>query len=456
MMDRIEKFENAELTLESLVKILDYSSDEIYVVDAEMCIVYVNRICEKHYGLKKDEVLGKYNQEFFEEGLWNPSIIPSVLERKEPVSLRQQTYIGAELLTRAIPILNEQGEIDFIVMTSTELTDFNRLLTSEVYDREDKVVEQFSHTVIAQSKQMKGLLKFCEKVAPTDSTVLITGESGTGKGVIAYHLHKTSKRKDAPFLHVNCAAIPQDLMESELFGYIGGAFTGANKDGKVGLFESAHTGTIFLDEIGELAPGLQAKVLQVIQEKTFRSIGDHTTKKVDVRILAATNQNLLEMVEEKTFREDLYYRLNVIDIYMPSLRERKEDLLPLISNFLRIFNEKYHANKIMSEQCLTALHHYSWPGNVRQLENLIERLVITSDVIIDVKDLPAVVLDSVKNLPEVVYANSLENAIEEVTRTMLERAYKKVRSSRAVAKELGISQSKASRLIRQYNIGKEQ
>jgi len=440
---------NIDLTLETMLKILDYSSDEIYVMDSETRIVYVNRICEKHYGLKKADVIGKLNDELFEKGYWNPSIIPEVFKNKEPVSLRQQTYIGAELLTRAIPILNEAGDIEYIVTTATEIQSFNRLINNES-QKNDAPNTNFGHTIITNSEKVKGILKFCKKVAPTDSTILIHGESGTGKGIIAYHLHNISKRKDGPFLTINCAAIPADLLESELFGYTNGAFTGAVKGGKTGLLEAANNGTIFLDEIGELALPLQAKVLQVIQDKQFFPIGSNESKTVDIRIITATNQDLLKMVEDKTFREDLYYRLNVIDIHMPPLSARQEDIVPLTYNFLNRFNNKYNMNKVISEECLNMLFYYPWPGNVRQLENLIERLVITSDSIIEVDDLPQVIKDSTENTPELIHPHSLDDALNEVTRSLVRKSYEKNNSSRAVAKDLNISQSKASRLIREF------
>ncbi|ARK25005.1 histidine kinase [Sporosarcina sp. P37] len=442
--------EKMDLSLESLLKILDYSSDEIYVLDGETKIVYVNRNCEKHYGVKKSDVLGRYNADFFNEGYWTPSVVPRVLEEKTPVSARQQTNIGAELLTRAFPILNKQNEIEYIVITATEIKDFTRLTTTEEQPSLSELDQNFTDTIIMNSKKMRKILHFCEKVAPTDSTVLVHGQSGTGKGVIAYHLHKLSTRKNEPFLNVNCAAIPEDLLESALFGYIAGSFTGAKKEGKIGMFEAADNGTIFLDEIGELALPLQAKVLQVIQDKKFIPVGSNVSKTVNVRIIAATNQDLLQMVQDKTFREDLFYRLNVIDIHMPSLAERRDDIIPLVYSFLSKFNDKYNFTKIISEDCLTVLYHYSWPGNVRQLENLMERLVITSEAVIGVEDLPEVILDKVKEIPELLYSNSLESALNNVTGTMVRRSYQKFGTSRGVAADLQISQSKASRLIREH------
>ncbi len=449
-MDNHSVTKKAEITLESILRMLDYSSDEIYVLDSEKKIVYVNRNSEKHYGLKQDELLGKLNDELFEKGYWKPSIVPEVFAQKETVYLKQQTYIGAELLTTAVPILNDEQEIEFVFITSTELQSFKRLIAKKESEELTRAETEPSDPMVTNNEKFRNILNFCNKVAPTNSTILIQGESGTGKGVLAYYLHRISQRKDAPFLTINCAAIPEELLESELFGYIGGAFTGASKTGKKGLFEAAHEGTIFLDEIGELALPLQAKVLQVIQDKQFIPIGSNESKTVDVRIITATNQNLQEMVENKCFREDLFYRLNVIDIQTPPLRERKEDIVPFIYSFLNKFNAKYNMNKDISPECLNVLYYYSWPGNIRQLENLIERLVIVSDETIQVADLPQVILENTENIPQIVHANSLDNALKEVTRSFIRESYQRHPSSRGVAKDLDISQSRASRLIREH------
>ena len=442
---------NIEMTVQELLKILDHSSDEIFVLDGEKRILYVNQVCERHYGLKPSDVIGKYNVELFEKGYWKPSIVPEVYKRKKPCYMRQQTYIGAELMTSAIPILNDQGEIELVVITSTELQTYEmgKAMGTSNESKLTQTKEETGH-FITNSSKINQILAFCEKVAPTDSTVLIQGESGTGKGVLAQYIHRISKRESGPFLTINCAAIPEELLESELFGYSKGAFTGANKAGKPGLIEAANGGTVFLDEIGEMPLALQAKLLQVIQDKQFLPVGSSEIKKVDIRIIAATNRDLIEMVNDKRFREDLFYRLNVIDIYLPPLRERKEDIIPLTYNFLHQFNKKYQDNKVISEECLNLLIHYSWPGNVRQLENLIERLVVISDSIIQVADLPDMITDNVEQVTQLALPTSLDKAVDETKRFLIRRAYQTHKSSRKVAIDLDISQTKASKLIREY------
>ncbi len=232
--------------------------------------------------------------------------------------------------------------------------------------------------VIGISKPMKKIFRMARKLSETDVTVLLRGESGTGKEVIARAIHFNGNRKDKPFVAINCAAIPENLLEAELFGYEKGAFTGANAK-KKGKFEFADGGTLFLDEIGDLPLGLQAKLLRVLQEKEFTRIGGNKPVKVDVRIIAATNANLEEMVRERKFREDIYYRLSVVTIFIPPLRERKEDIPPLVSFFLNRFSRKYKKKFTISPEALSTLMEYDWPGNVRQLENYIERAIVLSD-----------------------------------------------------------------------------
>jgi transcriptional regulator with PAS, ATPase and Fis domain len=356
-------------------------------------------------------------------------------------------------MTRAIPILNDSGEIELVVITSTETQTYKMVKAIEE-DTEIRTTREDDETpeMITNSGKIKRILIFCRKVAPTDSTILIQGESGTGKGVLAHFIQQISKRKSEPFLTINCAAIPEDLLESELFGYSKGAFTGANKTGKPGLIEVADGGTVFLDEVGEIPLALQAKILQVIQDKQFIPIGSSEMKKVDVRIIAATNQNLIEMINNKLFREDLFYRLNVIDVQLPPLRERKEDIIPLTYNFLYKFNKKYNENKVISEDCLNTLIHYSWPGNVRQLENLIERLVVISDSVIQVADLPDMITENLEleQVTQIALPTSFDKAVDETKRILIRKSYQTYKSSRKVASDLDISQTKASKLIRQY------
>jgi len=231
---------------------------------------------------------------------------------------------------------------------------------------------------VAESQQMREIIKISNIIAKTDSTVMLIGETGTGKEVMARYIHQKSLRSKEPFIPVNCAAIPHELLESEFFGYVRGAFTGANPQGKPGLFEIADKGTLFLDEIAELPLAMQSKLLRVLESSEAQRLGDTNIYQTDIRFIAATNRDLITMISQKLFRSDLYYRLNVIPVYLPPLKERPEDILVLANKYLEELNRKYGLKKIFSTQATQAFLNYSWPGNVRELRNVVERLVITS------------------------------------------------------------------------------
>ncbi|MBU5438585.1 sigma-54 dependent transcriptional regulator [Tissierella sp. MSJ-40] len=250
----------------------------------------------------------------------------------------------------------------------------------EMIDKYGIVVEDYS---------MLELMTMVKKISKVDSTVLILGETGVGKEVVAKFIHKNSSRNKNKFRAINCGTISQSLIESELFGYESGAFTGANKNGKEGLLEAGNGGTILLDEIGELPLNIQVKLLRVLQEKCFERVGGIDSIQVDVRIIAIANRNLSELVKKGLFREDLYYRLNVIPIIVPPLRERREDIIPLINYFLQVFNKTYNENKKFSQEALEVLYNYSWYGNVREVRNIVEQqMIINDEDIIQTRNLP--------------------------------------------------------------------
>jgi PAS domain S-box-containing protein len=458
MSEELNHNTTIEMRIDMLEKILDYASNEIYVLDGNRNVIFCNKMFENHYGLKRSEVIGRPNEELFNQGYWTPSIVPTVFEEKKSITMKQTTYYGGELITTAIPLLNQQQEIELVVITAHEPNYKKVQYPNEQRDNGKKEANTSENLIVTNCEKMKKLLAFCAKIAPVDSTILIQGESGTGKGVLAHYIHRLSQKKDGPFLTINCAAIPEELLESELFGYSRGAFTGANKAGKIGLIEAAHKGTLFLDEIGEISPKLQAKLLQVIQERRFLPIGGREVKEVDIRIITATNRNLLNMVEKKLFREDLYYRLNVIEIKIPPLRERPEDIAPLTYYFLNKFNQKYGVDRLISQDCLDLIINYSWPGNVRQLENVMERLVVTTDSMIDVKDLPEMIYQQARAQYHSSLSSplSFDEAIEELERELIVNSYKKWKSSRKVANDLKLSQTRASKLIRKYCLHTEE
>jgi transcriptional regulator with PAS, ATPase and Fis domain len=301
---------------------------------------------------------------------------------------------------------------------------------------------------------MKEVHELALRLARVDSTVVIQGESGAGKEVIANVIHENSRRKDKPFLKISCAAIPDNLLESELFGYSPGAFTGANKNGKPGLFEMADKGTVLLDEIGELPLTLQAKLLRVIQEKECMRVGSSVSTPVDVRIIAATNRNLKDMVKNKEFRKDLFFRLNVVPVFVPPLRERKECLVFFVKYFLERYNKKYGFSKIMDPSLIDIFYDYDWPGNVRELENIIERMVVvsTGDVL-DKNCLPSGFMEHKKISPGTDFGSrSFRELIEEYEKKIIEVSIRKEKSTRKAAAALGLNQSTVVRKMKKYDI----
>lgn len=453
-----------QLNFEILKKILDNSHDEIYVTNSEGIVLYVNNACEKHYGVKASDIIGKNSQEISNKKLWGPRLSPIVLKRKRSFTLEQKTCTGKTLLTTATPIWNEEGNIELVIENSRDITETEGIKYE--LEKSRKLLKRYKLQVeelrkkelstpdfICNSKKMQKLLELAQRVAAVDATVLLLGESGTGKGIMAKYIHSGSSRQNGPFIPINCASIPSELMEAELFGYEKGSFTGASDKGKIGLIELASGGTLFLDEIGELPMRMQAKLLQVLHENQYFKVGGREVQQVNCRIIAATNRSLPEMVENGEFREDLYYRLNVFEIEIPPLRERSEEIIPLVNHFLNKYNNKYKASHSISQQCLDAMVQYPWPGNVRELENTVERLVvIVPDTVIDEEHLPKVFFQTQesKSLLQFPQPVPLQEAINQVEKNLIKKAYKELGSSYEVAKVLKTSQSKASRLIRKY------
>ena len=301
---------------------------------------------------------------------------------------------------------------------------------------------------------MKKILDLVKVIAPTDSSVMISGETGTGKSMLARYIHEQSRRRDKAFVEINCAAIPENLIESELFGYESGAFTGANAKGKKGLMEIADGGTLFLDEIGDMPLSLQAKLLQSLQNRTITRVGGEKTIKVDIRLITATNMDLEQMVEDGTFRNELYYRINVVPIHLPLLRERREDFQLIVDVSMERFTSKYGKEVILSQEARKALEGYSWPGNIRELENTVERLVVTNrNGIILPADLPSRIIEENRQYGGGVMIDDiipLKKAMEEMEKQLVSAAYTKYGSSYKVAEALDISQSAASRKIIKY------
>lgn len=442
-----------ERELMDLQDVFEYAFDEIFVTDEKGYVVRVNSACEEHYQLKAKDIIGKHVKQLEKEGIFYPSATLEVIEKKRPIELVQRTKSGRYLHVRTRPVLNEQGELKRVISYSRDLTELYDLrqkvekMSDQLKIYKKELQESFEcEGLIFKSSVMKKLFTTLEKVAKVNTTVLVLGETGVGKSRIVKLLHEWSPRKNEAFYEINCAALPQSLIESELFGYESGSFTGANRSGKKGILELANLGTLFLDEIGELPLDLQAKLLQVLQDKKFRPVGGSQLKQVDVRIIAATNRNLEEMVAMGTFRKDLYYRLNVVPIHIPPLRERTEDILPLVYHYLQHFNQQYGRNVQLSPSVLSMFIQHPWDGNIREVANVVERLVITGNDMITVEDIPI----SMQQSSFEIAGKSLYEMLEEVEKNIILKTYKTFKSSYKVAEHLKISQSAATRKINKY------
>ncbi|MDR1945619.1 MAG: sigma 54-interacting transcriptional regulator [Desulfovibrio sp.] len=454
------------LLTEELEGIIEVAFDGIYVTDGQGVTLRINESYQRITGLKPHEVIGYSMYELVERGVFDQSVTINVLESGKPCSVIQAIRSGVTVLASANPLYDSTGKIVRVVTAVRDLTELNRLqdeLTQaehlkNQYEEELKKLRRNttdSPEIIARSAPMRAVLDMASRVSSVDSTVLILGESGVGKEVIATFIHKHSQRSDKPFIKINCTAIPEQLLESELFGYVRGAFTGAVREGKAGLFEAAGGGTLLLDEIGDLPLGLQAKLLRVIQEKQTRRIGSNTPRDVDVRLLAATNRDLSERVAQKLFREDLYYRLNVVPIQVPPLRGRKEDILLMIPAFLEKYCKRHNRRRDLHPTVIPRLLDYPWPGNVRELENIMERLVVTAPgTTITLRDLPPF-LRKQKPAPAggiTLPTDSLKSAVEQFESAILKEALARYRTTREVAGALAVNQSTVVRKARAYGL----
>ncbi|AKA70748.1 sigma-54 interaction domain-containing protein [Clostridium scatologenes] len=453
--------ETLKLKIRSLYNIIECSYDGIYITDGQANTIFLNSAYEKITGMKKEEMLWKNMMDIEKCGYISKSATLMVLKSRKDITIEQKFKTGKKVMVSSNPIFDEQSNIVMVVTNVRDVTDLYELkeklekkenLAQKYYSQVEAMRRQLMNFsgIIAEDENMLKILTMCKKVSNVDTTVLLLGETGVGKEEISKYIHKNSKRSDKGFIKVNCGAIPENLIESELFGYEKGAFTGASKEGKIGLFELADSGTIFLDEVGELPLDMQVKLLRVLQEGEIKRVGAVKTIKVNVRVIAATNRNLELMVSKKTFREDLYYRLNVVPITIIPLRERKNDIEPLIVHFLNKFNKKYNFNKSITEGAMQQLKKYKWPGNVRELKNIIERVIImSSDNKITRSELPIKGSNIDLNIHE--KNCTLKEAIENLEIRLMKNAFEKHGNVRDAAKELGIDPSTFVRKRIKYN-----
>lgn len=448
------------LSINDFLPILNSIGQAIFIDDANGYALWINRTAEEIYRISREEIIGKHCSYLEELGVFAPSVARQVMEENKEITMLHKNKDGKQLLSTGTPILDEDNKLSKIITTSHDITELvelqNKLESIQNALQDIRAGEGFKYEgIIANSPAMFSLVQMVERLASLNTTVLITGESGSGKGVVAKLLHSVGVRKEQPFIQINCGAIPANLLESELFGYERGAFTGSRKEGKKGLIEAAKGGTVFLDEISELPLNLQVKILEVIQEKAVKRVGGIETIPVDVRIISATNRDLEQMVKEGKFREDLFYRLNVVPVHVPALRDRPEDIVPMIRTFLQQNNAKFNEVKTMDTAVMSVLLKYKWPGNVRELENIIERLVITTKgSIIGLDNLPSYIDENARRPGEISISRSasLQDALDAVEKQILSDAKTKYVTTREMAKALGVSQPTVVRKLARHGL----
>ena len=441
--------------------IIENSQDSLFITDGEGNIVKINRAYEILSGEKREQILQK-NVRDMEGTTISKSCTMMVLESRRQVTI-EQTLLSTNrhCLVTTTPIFDELGKI---VMTISNDRDFEEIetLKDRLADTEDKMNKykqqiealksqpDLSDVMVAHDKKMLDVLYMADKIAKVDANVLILGETGAGKEQIVEYMHRAGLRANEVLIKINCSALSANLIESELFGYEKGAFTGARTTGKAGFFEAANKGTIFLDEIGELPLEMQAKLLRVLQKGEFFRIGGTEPIKTDVRIFSATNRDLKDMIANGLFRPDLYYRLNVTSITIPPLRERLFDIIPLATRFLDEFNAKYGMNKSFSVSAFKTLQRYDWPGNVRELRNVVEQALIMSEGnVIQTEELPfhKDIGYDLANFEEDIV---LEQLIDKIEGSYIKAAYAKHNSLRAAAKSLGLNVTTYARKRRKF------
>ncbi|MFC0468991.1 sigma-54 interaction domain-containing protein [Halalkalibacter kiskunsagensis] len=442
--------------------IINSLHDGVYITDGEGVTLLVNLAYERITGIQAREVAGIHMKELVTRGYISHSISLEVIKQKKSVTRMQTIKDDRTIIVSGTPIFSKQGNISLVISSVRDITELLKLkheLDGLQYwvnqeDEEGFVNDETFHDLelYVASPKTKDLFQLAERVATTDAKVLLQGETGVGKSLIARFIHKKSKRVNQPFIEINCGAIPANLIEAELFGYEPGAFTGALTKGKKGLLEQVNGGTLFLDEIGDLPLELQVKLLKVVEENRFMRIGSTTVLEVDVRIISATHKDLKKQLQEGNFREDLYYRLNIVPITVPPLNERKQEIIPLIQRFLTRFNEKYEMDKTISIDCLECLSEYSWPGNIRELLNIVERLVVTTiDNEITLKHLP----QEYKHLFNQETSDSslsLKERVQQYELNLINEALKKYKTTRKAAEVLGISQASIVQKVKKHKV----
>ena len=471
MKDRITEQDTFKLLTKHLETIFETSSDGIWVTNASGHIVALNRASERLNGIKAEEVLGKHVSIMLEKDLVDHNLTPEIIRTRQPLSTMQFIKrTGRYLLLTGTPAFDDDGNLQLVVINERDMTQLNWLqkkleeTQQEAEKMKSELAELSMHglrdlDIVAESDAMRQVYNTAVRLSRAEaSNILVLGESGTGKGVLGKFIHRNGPRSKKPFVQINCAALPETLLEAELFGYERGAFTGARQHGKVGLFELAHEGTLFLDEIGDMPLAIQAKLLKYLDDYEIMRLGGTRPKKVDCLLIAATNQDLGALVKNKQFREDLFHRLNTFTITIPPLRKRHEDIFELVHHCLANFNRKYNKKNVIRAEGMTALQSHSFPGNVRELVNIIREAVVMCDnrsidqfIISKLGKARADLPDFGETSP-IDGAFSLEDRLNALEKHLFASAAKNCNSTPELAKIMKISQATAFRKMKKHKI----
>lgn len=442
---------------EPMRSLLDALHDGVYITDANGITVTINQAYERITGIQREEVVGFHMADLVKAGFISKSASLEVIRELRPITLAQTIHGSRKIVVTGTPLFGQDGRLAYVVTSVRDITEL--LLAKHAQEQLEQIerireayqvreVSALSAPGVITSPSTEPCFDLARRVAKSTAKVLIQGETGTGKTLLARYIHQHSDRSDGPFMELNCTAFPEGLLEAELFGYAAGAFTGAAPKGKQGLLDVAHGGTLFLDEIGDLPMALQVKLLKVVEENRYLPVGDTAFRQANVRLITATHQVLLERVQQGAFREDLFYRLSVVPLRLPPLRERREEVIPLLQHYLVHFNQLHGMSRRWSPEALELLAGYAWPGNIRELMNLTERLVVTLEQEeVTSADLPRELFPSPGQAaaPEGPRAlceqHSLRHQVSRFERQVIEHALALHGSTRAAAAVLGVDQS---------------
>jgi len=446
--------------------IIENLPDGVYITDKNANTLMINRAYERITGIKRAEVVGRNMRDLVKSGAIDRSVSLEVIEKKESITLMQELRSGKKILVTGNPLFDEKDEIALVVTSVRDITELVDL-KDKLHERTleiNRYIAELDHlktlrgqqkTFITKNKKVLEIMDVAVTAAKFDSSILITGESGVGKGLMARLIHESSDRRARPFIVINCAGIPEDLFESELFGYEPGAFSGASEKGKKGLLEVGDRGTVFLDEIGDMSLRLQAKLLRTIEEKEITRLGSTKMVKLNIRFLSATNQDLPVLIEQKKFRQDLFFRMNTILLSIPPLRERHEDIIPLVNHFTDLLNKRYKMEKKFHPQAAQFLVMYKFPGNARELSNIVEQaFLISKGNNIRVEDLPLHVRGIIDSKDLIIDSEnkSYSEIIDLMEHKVLKRALEKYGSTHKAAKNLKINQSTIVRKMKRLRM----